>query len=109
MMDFLPVHLAILKKNIDIFKLLFNKDNPNPKNEKQDGLRSLHYAVLVGADNIFEYILKNIGDEDVINDVDNKGRTALHFTFAIRNYALCEKILNQSDSEKKEKALRKKR
>jgi len=90
----IPLHYAILFKNVDIIELLL-KYNSNVYTTDNNGLSSLHYAVKLNDEKIVNIILKKYKN---INTPTRKGETALHIAINYQYYKITKILIdNKAD------------
>ena len=90
---------SILNRDISSFTGIY--EGKGFSNEEE--LSLLHYAALVGAEDIFEYLV--IQKKEDIKKRDYYGRTCLHFAFLSKNFNLCRKVFSLLEQEDKEELL----
>ena len=89
----IPLHYAIMIKNIKAVKLLLDYGS-NPNIQDKNGNNSLHMAVFSRNLEIFKDVLKkNLN----INQVNNTGESALHIACNLQEIEMIKILINDSD------------
>ena len=85
-----PLHIAALKGNLDLFKLIFvNAIEKNPADER-DKLTPLHMAAQNGHFEICKHIIENVKDK---NPPDRGGKTPFHSAAANGHLEICKLMI----------------
>ena len=91
--DLTPLHIAAIKGNLEVFKLIFvNALYTNPANEGEK-LTPLHMAAQNGHFDICKYILENVEDKNPLTKYE---RTPFHTAVSNGHLEICRLMIKNS-------------
>ena len=93
------LQLSLDYNNFELFNLLINKNINVNNQDKENGLTSLHHAIVINNKDLY---MKLINKKDInVNIADFNGNSPLHYAILEKNFELVNHILNNFDVEYK--------
>ena len=94
-----PLHIAVIKKNLHIAKILIQADRDSIYIQDSTGSTPIHLAIITNEDNLAMVSLLLQNPSDKINLKDTEGNTPLLLAVAQNNTPVTQLLLNHSNSD----------
>eukprot|EP01084_Bolivina_argentea_P307885 532229_1 len=91
-----PLHWACMSGDIESIKLFLKHTNLSHLSKDVDGYNCLATAAQFNQPAVFEFFLFKFGDEFDLNQIDNKGRTVLHWSVFKEHNIMIEWLLQNN-------------